>query len=124
MSEINATQLNEDIESIPGICADGKNAIRKIFKNHFGVQFKEPLKLGAIYSMYENGNRASRPKVCVVVKVTEMIELRNYHETYLFASLEGDYWTYGLYKNLEEMNNDLWKITYLASSPEEYFKKK
>ncbi|KKK99221.1 hypothetical protein LCGC14_2634940, partial [marine sediment metagenome] len=48
---INARQLEKDIDAIPGICDEGKGAIKKLFENNFGVKFEHPreFKVGAVY---------------------------------------------------------------------------
>lgn len=45
MKKIDAKKLAEDIDAIPGICADGKKGIKKLFENHFGVKFTSYLPL-------------------------------------------------------------------------------
>lgn len=50
--KIDAEQLNKDIEAIPGVCKEGKDGIRKLFENSFGVKFKYPekMKVGMVFS--------------------------------------------------------------------------
>lgn len=48
MTKINAEQLEKDIEAIPGVCADAKVAIKKLFENSFGVEFEEIVKVGSV----------------------------------------------------------------------------
>lgn len=37
--KINPEQLEKDIDSIPSICKEGKEAIKKLFTNNFDVEF-------------------------------------------------------------------------------------
>jgi len=48
---LDPVQLEKDINNIPGICDEGKVAIKRLFTNNFGVNFipKYEIKIGAIY---------------------------------------------------------------------------
>lgn len=58
MKKIDPKQLNRDIEAIPSICEDSKDAIRRLFENNFGVEFdreSSEFKTGAVYTTSGNG---------------------------------------------------------------------
>jgi len=39
----NAKKLEADINNITGICNEGKKSIKRLFENHFGVEFKKAI---------------------------------------------------------------------------------
>lgn len=110
--DIKAEQLEKDIEAIPGVCKEGKAAIKKLFENNFRVKF--PLE-GLKISM---GNRG---KIFRDKDYSMMLCWGDggYH----FFSIDGQY-DIGHYYTNSPKEGDVIKYKLIASSPSEYFKLK
>lgn len=110
---VDAEKLAKSIDAIPGVCEDGKKAIRKLFEDGFGVVFKkeEPLNPG---SVLRNGDN-------IFMLLTNGVVIRLDDLGVLGMGLwdnGGGYCT--MLSNFNEKES--WKNTVkICSSPEEYF---
>ncbi len=116
---IDPVRLNKDINDIPGICPQSKDAIRRIFRNHFDVKFESFLKLGAVYAVCEKGNKASKQVRCSIIKIVDILE--THKEWYALAPLEADYTYWGVWESLEKLEQGSLELIFEASSPRIYF---
>ena len=79
MKPIDPFKLQQDIEAIPGICQEGKMAIKRLFTNHFEVDFQTPVAVtvGQIWAFSQNrfSGKGSAPSnydaILMVVRHTD-----------------------------------------------------
>lgn len=112
--KVDAEAIEKSINAIPGVCEDGKKAIKKIFEDGFGVEFKKKLaspKEGEVWmTCGVDGMNIPTLIICNV----NGDKLRG-------ACLEGNG-----YVSEHTIGNDGYyhDCKFIAFSPEEYFRKK
>lgn len=116
---IDPVKLEQDIDSIPGICADGKKGIKKLFENHFNVVFKQKItdiKAGQVYSGC-NGQQHY-----VVISVNSYYLFRNLNMWTYPATSFYDKMSYS--ELLDSLNSYRTPFILVADSLEEFYKNK
>lgn len=120
---IDPVKLEQDIDSIPGICADGKKGIKKLFENHFNVVFKAKItdiKAGSVF--FNSDVKEYYVIIDVGTERDTYYLLRNVNmRSYLGANFAGHMSPSRL---LEHLNSSQYSFTKVASSPEEFYKNK
>lgn len=110
--KIDAEAIEKSINAIPGVCEDGKKAIKKIFEDGFGVKFKfkEKIDLGreGLVFDFEGSHFVVSSDNCSkgVFRIDKQFRI----DTSDFS-----FW--------KDMNKN-GRLTIVANSPEEYFRKK
>lgn len=95
--KINPEQLAKDIDAIPEVCKEGKDAIKKIFTNSFGVEFEKSKRF-----QWEGAKLPG----CSYATPVEVIELfgRNYYK--LFLPSANNSWVLAVYQMAKDIVAD------------------
>ena len=109
--EIKADVLERKIEAIPGVCDDGKKAIKELFAEAFGVEFKNTLiPKNAVYRNKQDG-------------FTFYVATVGGPDVYHLVAIDEDHHT-GTDSRLQDLGKYLKGYKKIANSLQEYFRLK